>query len=146
MQEDPTDPLYATEECQTLLSIYASYYPKIGYHLPWIGYVIIKDEVVAGSCGFTGQPINNEVEIAYWTFKSFEGQGIASFACTELISIALRTNPELTIIAKTAPEENASVNILKKNNFTFSRVVQDDEIGDAWLWTRNKIPNSHPSD
>jgi RimJ/RimL family protein N-acetyltransferase len=43
--------------------------------------------------------------------------------------------PWLTITAKTAPEHNASTKILENNNFTFTEIVQDDEIGDAWLWT-----------
>jgi hypothetical protein len=35
------------------------------------------------------------------------------------------------ITAKTAPQENASTKILRKNGFTFSKIVQDEEIGDA---------------
>ena len=81
-----------------------------------------------------GQPKDGKVEIAYWTFKDFEGQGIASFACQELVTIAHQIDPSLTITAKTAPENNASTKILANNNFIFAEIVQDDEIGDAWLW------------
>jgi hypothetical protein len=45
------------------------------------------------------------------------------------------------ITAKTAPEHNASTKILEKNNFVFTEIVQDEEIGDAWLWTHNKTTN-----
>ena len=43
-------------------------------------------------------------------------------------------DPTLLITAKTAPEHNASTKILEKNGFVFTAIVQDDEIGDAWLW------------
>lgn len=45
-----------------------------------------------------------------------------------------KTDPQLLITAKTAPVHNASTKILQKNGFEFSGKVQDDEIGDAWLW------------
>jgi RimJ/RimL family protein N-acetyltransferase len=75
------------------------------------------------------------VEIAYWTFNEFEGQGIASFACRELVKISQNADPNVIITAKTAPEHNASTKIVEKNGFVFTEVVQDEEIGDAWLWT-----------
>lgn len=99
---------------------------------------IFSQKQIVGSCGFTGQPRDGRVELAYWTFKEFEGKGIASFACKELISIAYKAAPHITIIAKTAPEHNASTKILQNNDFLFTEIVQDDEIGDAWLWVHKK--------
>ena len=96
---------------------------------------MVREDKIVGSCGFVGQPKDGKVEVAYWTFKEFEGQGIASFACKELVAIAYRADPSLTITAKTAPEHNASTKILAQNNFVFTEIVQDHEIGDAWLWT-----------
>ena len=133
--EDKTEPLFKSADCQTLLQMYEDYYPKIGFHLPWVGYVVIREDRIVGSCGFVGQPVDGKVEIAYWTFKEFEGQGVASFACKELVTIAHRADPTLTITAKTAPEHNASTKILENNHFEFTEIVQDEEIGDAWLWT-----------
>lgn len=133
--EDRTDNLFASSDCQSLLKIYEDYYPKIGFKLPWVAYLILRQNQVVGSCSFIGQPIDGKVEIAYWTFKEFEGQGIASFACNELIKISKINDPKVIITAKTAPEKNASTKILEKNNFTFTKIVQDDEIGDSWLWT-----------
>lgn len=70
---------------------------------------------------------------------------MASFACKELVTIANRTDPSLTIIAKTAPEHNASTKILENNNFVFTEIVQDEEIGDAWLWShQNKSQKTIP--
>jgi RimJ/RimL family protein N-acetyltransferase len=135
---DKTEKIYASADCQRLIGMYEDFYPEIGFIVPWAGYFIIRDGEIVGSCSFVGQPRDGRVEIAYWTFKQFEGQGIASFACKELISIAYQTDAGLTVTAKTAPEENASTKVLKKNGFIFSEIVQDDEIGEAWLWTHQK--------
>jgi [ribosomal protein S5]-alanine N-acetyltransferase len=132
--EDKADSLFESAECQTLLQMYDEYYPKIGFNLPWVAYLILRENKVVGSCSYTGAPNNGKVEIAYWTFKEYEGQGIASFACIELIQIAQKADSNLTITAKTAPEHNASTKILENNNFIFTEIVQDHEIGNAWLW------------
>ncbi|MCF8325969.1 MAG: GNAT family N-acetyltransferase [Leadbetterella sp.] len=132
---DKSDDLYSSDECQMLLQSYDDYYQTIGFNKPWVGYFVLRQNRVVGSCGFTGQPQEGKVEIAYWTFKAYEGQGIASFSCHELVSIARKTDPTLIITAKTAPENNASTKILQNNGFQFAGVVQDHEIGDAWLWT-----------
>ena len=137
INEDKSKTIFSSKDCQDLLEAYENYYPIIGFNLPWVGYFIYKDEKIVGSCGFTGKPTNGQVEIAYWTFKEFENKGIASFACQELIKIAKKENEKIKIIAKTAPEHNASTKILEKNNFIYSGIVQDEEIGDAWLWKLN---------
>jgi len=132
---DQSEEIYASANCQQLINSMNDYYPIIGFHKPWVGYFAFRDNQVVGTGGFTGQPDNGKVEIAYWTFKEFEGQGIASFVCKELITIAKATEPDIIITAKTAPEHNASTKILQNNSFTFTGIVTDDEIGDAWLWT-----------
>lgn len=137
--EDKADPLFQSDDCQMLLQMYEDYYPKIGFNPPWVAYLIVNDTEVMGSCSFTGQPVEGKVEIAYWTFKKFEGQGVASFACQELIKVAQNADSSVIITAKTAPEYNASTKILSKNGFVFKEVVQDEEIGDAWLWTFSRI-------
>lgn len=135
LQEDKKDKIFESTECQSLLEIYENYYPKIGFNLPWVGYLVVRQNQVVGSCSFIGQPVCGKVEIAYWTFKEFERQGVASFACKELISISQRADPKVIITAKTAPEHNVSTKILVRNGFIFTEIVQDEEIGDAWLWT-----------
>lgn len=139
VNEDKTNEMYSSAECQQLISMCEEYYPKIGFILPWVAYLVVKQNQIVGSCSFTGQPKDGKVEIAYWTFKEFEGQGVASFACKELLSIAKQTDPNVTITAKTAPQHNASTKILQNNGFIFSEIVQDEEIGDAWLWHLKEI-------
>jgi [ribosomal protein S5]-alanine N-acetyltransferase len=138
LEPDSSNPLYQSENCQALICIYDEYYPQNGYEPPWTGYFIIKDNEVVGSCGFTKAPVDGVVEIAYWTFPEYEGQGIASFACGELIRMANEADPTVKVIAKTAPDENPSVTILKKYHFSQVGIVQDEEIGDAWLWERKQ--------
>ncbi len=137
--EDKSNPLFQSDDCQMLLQMYEDYYPKIGFNLPWVAYLVVNEDEVMGSCSFTGEPKEGRVEIAYWTFKNFEGRGVASFACQELIKIAQNEDPSVLITAKTAPEQNASTKILTKNGFVFKEIVQDEEIGDAWLWTFSRI-------
>ncbi|WP_268036068.1 GNAT family N-acetyltransferase [Algoriphagus sp. PAP.12] len=133
---DSQSEIFNNPKGRQLLEIYAGYYPIIGFNPPWVGYAILDQQKLVGSCGFTGKPQDRTVELAYWTFEEFEGKGIATFACKSLIEIALEENPEINIIAKTAPDKNASTRILEKNGFVFTEIVQDHEIGDAWLWTK----------
>lgn len=135
---DKTKSEFSSDECKQLISIYESYYPKYGFELPWVAYFIYNNNEIVGSCGFTKKPQGGKVEIAYWTFKKFEGQGIASFACKELVKIAQKADHSLLITAKTEPCENSSTKILKNCGFVYSEVVQDPEIGDAWLWVYRK--------
>jgi len=137
INEDKSNEIYASTDCQKLIESMDEYYPKVGFHKPWVGYFVFKDNQVVGTGSFTGKPKDGKVEVAYWTFKEFEGMGIASFACKELILIAQKTDPTITVTAKTAPKHNASTKILQKNGFAFTKIVQDHEIGDAWLWTLN---------
>jgi [ribosomal protein S5]-alanine N-acetyltransferase len=127
--------IYASAECRQVIDAMSDYYPKIGFNKPWIGYFAFNNNRVVGTGGFTGPPKGGKIEIAYWTFKEFEGQGVASFVCKELIAIAKTTSHDIIITAKTAPEHNASSKVLQNNGFTFTEIVKDDEIGDAWLWT-----------
>jgi [ribosomal protein S5]-alanine N-acetyltransferase len=135
---DKSEEIHTSDNCQTLLNVYADYYQEIGFNLPWVGYFVVRDDKIVGSCGFKGQPKDGKVEIAYWTFKEYERQGIASFSCKELVRISQKTAPEILVTATTVPENNASTKILQNNGFTFTEIVQDHEIGDAWLWTLEK--------
>jgi [ribosomal protein S5]-alanine N-acetyltransferase len=139
ISEDQTQTIYSNPTCQELFKIYTDYYQKIGFNPPWIGYFIVRDNQIVGTCSFTGQPLDQKIEIAYYTFKEFEGQGIASFACRELISISKTADPQVIITAKTAPQHNHSTKILERNGFEFSGIVKDEEIGEAWEWVYKKV-------
>jgi len=125
---------YASIVCQQVISATIDMYASIGFHKPWVGYLVVDSDVIVGAAGYTGVPENNEVEISYYTFQEYEGKGYATFACRELIKIAKSHSQGVVIFAKTAPEENASTRILSNNGFVYQKVVQDHEIGDAWHW------------
>lgn len=129
-----SNPGLSSPECKEILDVYKSYYPKIGFELPWIGYFIIDEGAVVGTCSFTGKPVDNRVEIAYYTFPAYERKGYATWACKELVKLAKQYKPDVIVTAKTAPEENPSTAILRKNGFKQDGIVQDDEIGNAWHW------------
>lgn len=131
---DKSKAIFASEDCQTLISMWEGFYPIVGYNPPWIGYFVKREGEIVGTCSLIGPPAKDEAEISYWTFQKFEGQGISTASCQELIKIAKKANLAIRIFAKTAPEKNASTTILERNGFKFTKVVQDDEIGDAWRW------------
>ncbi len=125
---------FQTAECLDIIEVYTVYYKKIGYVRPWIGYFILDGDVVKGVCGFTGPPRDGKVEIAYHTFPAYEGQGVATTACSLLLNVVASVEETIIITAKTAPEHNVSTKILQKYGFEQTGIVQDHEIGDAWFW------------
>ena len=73
-------------------------------------------------------------DITFNTFKNFEGQGIGTEICRQLVLLSLKTDPSIRITARTLIENNASTIILKRNGFEFVGTVYDDEDGDVWEW------------
>ena len=129
-----SEPEFQTQECLDMFEMYNDFYKKIRYVKPWIGYFILDGAVVKGVCGFTGPPVDGKVEIAYHTFPAYEGQGVATMACSLLINVAASAEETVIITAKTAPEHNVSTRILQKYGFEQTEIVQDHEIGNAWFW------------
>jgi [ribosomal protein S5]-alanine N-acetyltransferase len=123
------------QECVEILNVYPDYYQRVGYNKPWIGYFATVDghEMVGGG-GFKGQPQDGKVEIAYGTFKKYEGQGIGTEICRQLVLLSLQTDPSIRITARTLLENNASAQILKRNGFACTGMVFDEEDGEVWEW------------
>ncbi len=119
---------------QDILYMTISFYKKVGFTPPWIGYFAKHDNSIVGSGGFKGAPVNGTVEIAYGTSENYRQKGIGTQICRELVDIALKTNPMLRITARTLPENNFSTRILQKNGFEFIGTVNDPEDGDVWEW------------
>lgn len=76
-------------------------YRKVGYQIPWIGYLAFEEGTCVGACGFTAPPKNNRVEIAYFTFPEHESRGVATRMASQLIGIALDKMPGVLVIAHT---------------------------------------------
>ena len=122
------------EECREVLRVYPEFYKRMGYDPPWIGYFAERDNVLVGCGGFKGKPKDGKVEIAYGTFKKFEGQGVGTEICRQLVSLSRKADPDIRITARTLIGDSASTTILKRNGFHFMGVVCDEEDGDVWEW------------
>ncbi|TAE49933.1 MAG: N-acetyltransferase [Bacteroidetes bacterium] len=127
-------------ELSEVLSMTISYYDVIGFHQPWIGYLVRQNQEWVGSAAFKGAPVENKIEIAYWVFEAYEGRGIGTQICHELVSLAQATDPGLTITARTLPERNASCRILEKNGFRLLGTVYEKDDGDVWEWRYQQEP------
>lgn len=125
---DPAE--VAAEACVST----AGHYRKAGFAPPWIGYLALCGSELVGTCAFPAIPAAGLVEIAYFTFPPFEGQGVATAMATELIALARSVQPDIEIFAQTLPEPNASNSVLKKLRFEFARQVDHPDEGPVWEW------------
>lgn len=124
-----------TPDCLPVLEVYPSYYQRIGFNKPWIGYFASTDGVtIVGAAGFKGKPKDAKIEIAYGTFKAYEGQGMGTEICRHLVQLALHTDPAVRITARTLLDGHASMAILRKNGFECLGIIYDEEDGDVFEW------------
>lgn len=121
-------------EYQETLRMCIDFYKRVGYQPPWICYYVEEDDIIIGSAGFKGKPVNGRVEIAYGTQPEFQNQGIATRICKLLVHLALATDPQVIVTARTLMEPNYSTRVLKKNGFEFAGTVVDPEDGEVWEW------------
>jgi RimJ/RimL family protein N-acetyltransferase len=127
------------QECLNILDVYPGFYQKAGYNKPWIGYFLINDEEeIVGAGGYKGAPKNGKVEIAYGTFKNYEGRGIGTEICRQLVLISLQTDPSIKITARTLQDGFASGSILEKNGFECLGIVNDEDDGEVLEWEFKK--------
>jgi hypothetical protein len=109
-------------------------YSRVGWILPWIGYLAIEQDACVGTCAFTSAPRGGVVEIAYFTFPGYERTGVATRMATFLTSVAKERAPEIVVTAHTLPEENVSTLVLRKSGFVFSGPIDHEQDGCIWVW------------
>jgi RimJ/RimL family protein N-acetyltransferase len=109
-------------------------YRAVGFEEPWIGYFALRESTVVGTCSFKSPPVNNRVEIAYFTFPEFEGAGVATAMARALVKIAQECAQDLVVAAQTLAERNASHRILEKLGFSHVESIMDPEDGAIWEW------------
>ena len=121
-------------------SVYMSvdFYKRIGFNPPWICYYARLEGQLVGCAGYKGKPVNNRVEIAYGVFPQYQNKGIGTLIAKTLVDLALKTDANLIITARTLAEENFSTKILKRNQFKFLGNVFDEEDGELWEWEYEK--------
>lgn len=103
--------------------------------LPWVGYLAERNGTFVGTCAYKSPPGAEGVEIAYYTFAEFEGQGIATAMAAQLVEIATREGIS-PVRAQTLPELNASCRILAKLGFVNVGSVMHPDDGEVWEWHR----------
>ena len=128
-------------DCKETIHMSIEFYKKVGFEPPWIGYYASNRGKLVGAAGFKGKPKNGKVEVAYGIFPQWRQQGFGAKICRKLVILALKTDPSVTVLARTLPEENYSTKILRKNNFEFLGTVMDDEDGAVWEWKYKKMKN-----
>lgn len=121
-------------EYQQVLVASVNYYTVIGFHPPWICYLVSDNNQLVGSAGFKGRPVNKRVEIAYGTFERFRNKGYGAKTCRLLVDTALKTDSTIIVTARTLPEENHSTKILRSNSFSLIGTVEDPDDGTVWEW------------
>jgi RimJ/RimL family protein N-acetyltransferase len=129
-ETSPPEPEMIAQVVEAMTQLYR----KVGYEPPWIGYLVKEDDAYIGACGFKSPPVNNRVEIAYFTFPEYEGRGVATRIATELVRLALEKMPDVIVAAQTLPESNASTSVLKKLGFELTGTDEDEEVGLVWEW------------
>ena len=120
--------------CQDSIYMAIDFYKKVGYNPPWISYYVKIENELVGAAAFKGKPVNGKIEIAYGTFGKYRNQGNGTSICRQLVNLSLKTDPSVTITARTLPEENFSTKLLRKNDFVFGGTVIDPEDGEVWEW------------
>lgn len=121
-------------EMQEVLAATSELYATAGYTPPWICYLVLKGGQVVGTCGFKSAPQGGRVEIAYFTFPPHEGAGLATAMAEVLVSLALRSDPTVTVFAQTLRGRNASHRVLEKTGFQQAGLVESSEDGTVLEW------------
>lgn len=104
--------------------------------LGWWTYLPIlkKGNVLLGSGGYQGAPIEGVVEIGYEVALEYRGQGFATEIAKCLLDHAFAHPSVQKVVAHTLAEDNASTKVLKKNGMKKVETIIDPEEGPIWKW------------
>jgi ribosomal-protein-alanine N-acetyltransferase len=81
--------------------------------------VYLKDGTYIGWCGLRYFPESDEVDLGYRLMKKYWGLGYASEASAECLKYGFEALKLKRIIAKTLPENTASIKVMQKMKMTF---------------------------
>ncbi|MBC7889068.1 MAG: GNAT family N-acetyltransferase [Ferruginibacter sp.] len=113
-------------------------YTKIqaGENMKWWCYfpVLKAENMLAGSCGYKGEPLNGVVEIGYEVAEKYRGLGLATEMAMLLVMNALKDPAVQCVQAHTLATENESVSVLRKCGFIMREEVNDPDDGNLWRW------------
>lgn len=123
---------------QGVLDATAEHYGRIGFNVPWISYLAVDGQTPVGVCSFKSTPVDGRVEIAYFTFPSYEGRGVATAMAEALVDIGLAAADVEIVAAQTLPERNASHRVLDKLKFVCIGELEHEEDGTVLEWQLRK--------
>lgn len=112
----------------------------------WTHLAILNDPpTLVGSCGYKGPPNSTGmVEIGYEVAPTFRNRGIATEITRLLVHQAFANPAVSSITAHTLGEENASVKVLRKAGFAFSKALEFKEEGTVWRWELLRASENGP--
>jgi len=103
--------------------------------LPWsASWLIVANGLVAGTIGFKGAPVHDEVEVGYGVVPSLRGRGLATSALTQLLDVV--REHDLRIKAETAAWNVASQQVVLKAGFVEVERRMTNEDGELIVWRR----------
>lgn len=99
----------------------------------WLTHLLVRDGEVVGMGGFTGPPVDGEVEVGYHVAPACRGSGIATAAVRSWVDRAGRAGL-VRVLARTAPGPNASTTVLVRCGFV--RDPAREREAATWWWVR----------
>jgi [ribosomal protein S5]-alanine N-acetyltransferase len=106
----------------------------------WLCYLpVLKEEnMLVGSCGYKGDPVNGMVEIGYEVARDYRGNGLATEMAESLVKYAM-LDPVIDYVqAHTLAEVNESGTVLRKCGMQKIEELEDPEDGKIWRWEIRK--------
>jgi len=102
----------------------------------WLCYlpVVREENVLIGSCGYKGAPVNGMVEIGYEVAKPYRCQGMATEMARALVEHAFQSSEVRKVQAHTLAEENESGSVLSKCGMKKVEELIDPDDGAVWRW------------
>ncbi|WP_165825656.1 GNAT family N-acetyltransferase [Actinomycetospora cinnamomea] len=110
----------------------------------WFAHLVVEGDEVVGLGGFTGPPVDGQVEIGYSVAPSRRGRGVATAAVGLWLAHATAAGLR-RVVAHTRPEETASTTVLRRHGFLRDGEATDPEEGTVWRWARDlRCPTVRP--
>lgn len=115
---------------------------------PWcevFAIAVAASGVIAGGCGFKGNPVDGRAGIFYGVAPAQRGQGIATAAVNLLVARAFALGAR-SVLAEILPGNLASERTVQACGFVClgRRVAQDGEVVVQWLARQSPPPFPHP--
>lgn len=86
-------------------------------HAQWLMRAVVADEVIVGNAGFKGAPVDGQAELGYRIVPEHRRRGLAVAAAGLLVEHARRTPGLDRVIARIAPDNEASVRVVTAAGF-----------------------------